>query len=209
MNTAPLRIAIVLSIAGTALLTAGCGGATKGQPPSSASGAPSGAPPQSTVDAAYKYSRCMRQHGVASFPDPHVVNSPGEHGMSIHVDPGITGSPDFNTAQKACAGIMGGPSNSNVGPSPQQEAARLKGILGFATCMRNHQVPSFPDPNAQGRLNAEMISAAGINLHAPAVDHAATACVSASGGQITAADVAQAESGNDSSSGSSSSASGG
>ena len=92
---------------------------------------------------------------------------------------------------------MPAPSNANAagGQSPQQEAAHLKGVLGFADCMRSHHVASFPDPNTQGDLTQAMLVAAGINVHAPAVDAAASACVSASDGQITAADVAQAEAG--------------
>jgi hypothetical protein len=56
-------------------------------------------------------------------------------------------------------------------------------------------VSNFPEPNAQGDLTPEMLTAAGINVHAPAVDAAASACVSASDGQISAANVAQAEAG--------------
>jgi hypothetical protein len=191
MTTIHPRIAIALSIAGTALLAAGCGGATKGKTPSGSAGAP----PPNIIATAYKYSRCMRQNGVANFPDPQIVNSAGQHGLSIHMTPAISGSPQFATAQKACAGIMPGPGNGNGGPSPQQQAAHLKGVLGFATCMRSHHVPTFPDPDQQGQLTPQMLGAAGINVHAPAVDAAAKVCVSASDGQITAADVAAAESG--------------
>jgi hypothetical protein len=137
----------------------------------------------------------MRQHGVADFPDPVVHSSATSQMIGIRVTPGITGSPSYTSAQKACAGIMPGPGNSNVGPSPQQQAAREKGLLGFATCMRRHQVPSFPDPNSNGRLSIQMVNAAGIDLHAPAVKTAAQECVSASDGQITAAAVAQAVNG--------------
>jgi hypothetical protein len=192
MRTAQLRPMIALAIATLALLAAGCGG---GKAKTSTSGAGGAEPPANVTSAAYKFSRCMRQHGVSSFPDPQVVNSAGQHGISIHITPAITGSPDFTPAQKACAGIMPAPSNANAGPSPQQEAAHLKGVVGFATCMRNHHVSNFPDPNAQGDLTEEMLTAAGINVHAPAVDAAASACVSASDGQITAADVAHAETG--------------
>jgi hypothetical protein len=192
MRTAQLRPMIALAIAALALLAAGCGGSGKAKTSSSAGGKP----PASITAAAYKYSRCMREHGVSSFPDPQVVNSAGQHGLSIHIDPAITGSPDFISAQKSCAGIMPAPSNGNAGgQSPQQEAAHLKGVLGFATCMRSHHVANFPDPDTQGDLTPEMLTSAGINVHAPAVDAAASACVSSSNGQITASDVAQAESG--------------
>lgn len=184
-----LRIPIVIAVAGTAVLVAGCGGAGK---PSSSGSSAAGIPPASIVSAAYKYSRCMRQHGVSSFPDPQVVNSAGQHGLSIHITPAIVGSPQFAVARTACKGIMPGAGNSNAGPSPQQVAAHLKGLVSFADCMRQHGVSSFPDPTAQGQFTLQMINAAGINLHAPAVRTAARGCVPASDGQIPAASVNQA-----------------
>jgi hypothetical protein len=172
----------MLATASAALLGAGCGG----QGPSSPQAA--GGPSRS-IDAAYKYARCMRQHGVASFSDPRVINEPGHQAVGIHITPAISGSPQFKTAQHACRGIM--PDNTN-GPSPQERAARLKGLLGFASCMRTHHVPTFPDPNSQGQLRPETLTAAGIDLHAPAVRAAARECVPASDGQVSAAQVAQA-----------------
>jgi hypothetical protein len=177
----------MLASASVALLVAGCGGNT----PSSTTGA--GGPSSRTLDAdAYKFSRCMREHGVPNFPDPKVINQPGHSGVGIQVTPALTGSPQFKTAQNACQGIMPGPGPGNGGPSPQQQAAHLKGLRSFATCMRSHRVPTFPDPNTQGQITSTMMSAAGINLRAPAVAAAATACVSSSGGQVNAAAVAQA-----------------
>ena len=179
------RIPVASAIAATVLLAAGCGGANKPSSGTSASGAAAGQ--SSGIAAAYKYSRCMRAHGVTSFQDPHVTSSAGHTSVGIMVNPSITGSPDFKSAQKACGGILPGPGNSNNGPSPAQQAAHLKGLLDFATCMRSHHVPSFPDPNAQGDITPAMLSAAGLNLHAPAVDSAAFACIPASNGVLTKA----------------------
>jgi hypothetical protein len=182
-----LRTTLVLASAGAALLVAGCGGNSPS--PTTGGGGASG----SGDRAAYTFSRCMRQHGVASFPDPIVTTNGNQHSVIVHITPALNGSPQFKTAQHACRGILPGPGKGNGGGlSPQQVAARVKGRLGFATCMRAHQVSTFPDPTSQGQLNLAMVRAAGINLHAPAVVAAARACVSASGGQITAAQVAQA-----------------
>jgi hypothetical protein len=182
-----LRTPLVLASASVALLVAGCG--ANSPSPTTGGGGPSG----SGDRAAYTFSRCMRQHGVANFPDPIVTSNGNQHSVIVHITPALNGSPQFKTAQHACRGILPGPGKGNVGGlSPQQVAARVKGRLGFATCMRAHQVPTFPDPTSQGQLNLAMVRAAGINLHAPAVVTAARACVSASGGQITAAQVAQA-----------------
>ena len=183
-------IAVSAAIASLALLAAGCGGTSPGGSPPTANGVP----PKSIVSAAFKNSSCMRDHGVPNVPDPQVINTPGQQGLILHLQPSVAASPQFKAAQKACRGILPAPGNGNVhvGESPQQMAEHLKGVLGFARCMRSHSVPSFPDPNAQGELSIEMVNAAGIDLHAPAVQAAARACVSASDGQITAADVYRA-----------------
>jgi len=52
-----------------------------------------------------KFSRCMRKHGVPSFPDPTFVNglwTPGDMGPSGGVDPS---SPKFEAAQNVCQRI--------------------------------------------------------------------------------------------------------
>jgi hypothetical protein len=186
-NTMQPRIAVVLAIAGGALLAAGCGGTVK-PPANSAAGAPGNG-----VAAAYRFSRCMRDHGVTSFPDPVVHSSAGHESVGIAVTPALTSSPAFSSAQKACQGIIpgSGPGGGN-GPSPQQVAAHVKGMVSFARCMRSHHVPTFPDPSTEGNVTPAMLSAAGVDLHAPAVRAAALACVPASQGQLTAAQITHA-----------------
>jgi hypothetical protein len=186
-----LRIPLILAIVSAALLAAGCGG--KASPGSASTNG--GAVPRTIVSAAYKYSSCMRKNGVESFPDPTVVNQPGQHGLTIHLSPGVAGSPSFDAARKACGHILPSPANGNGGESPQQLAAHLKGVVAFASCMRSHGFSTFPDPTTQGQLTPEMLSAAGINLHAPAVQSVGKACVPASEGQITDADVEAATAG--------------
>jgi hypothetical protein len=183
-------IPIVLASAGAAVLIAGCGGGGK---PTAGVGAGAGSgPPKDFASAAYKYSACMREHGVTSFPDPKVVNEPGHQAVGIHVTPAMTGSPAFAAAHKACNSILPDSGPSNVGPSPQQVQARIKGLVSFASCMRSHHVLTFPDPTTQGQLSLTMVQAAGIDLRAPAVQSAARACVPASQGQLTEAQVTRA-----------------
>ncbi|MGZ4286692.1 MAG: hypothetical protein ACXVW5_21050 [Solirubrobacteraceae bacterium] len=50
-------------------------------------------------------------------------------------------------------------------PAPGNGGARDQGphkqvLLAFAHCLRAHGVNGFPDPNANGQLTTEMISAA-------------------------------------------------
>lgn len=168
----------------TAVLLAACGGSSK------PSGSGSGGSSHGGVTAANveKYPDCMRTHGVTNFPDAQV------HGNSVQItiNPSITGSPAFNSAQKACVHLLPAGGRQLDGGSAAQQRARFEGLLAFAACIRTHGFPGFPDPNRQGRLTIEMITQAGINLEQPAVRQAGDACVPASHGQITDADVARA-----------------
>jgi hypothetical protein len=169
----------------TAFAVAGCGGSNK--PPATAGGSPSKDP---GVQAAYRFSACMRQHGVSSFPDPVVHTSGNSQSIGIKVDPTITGSPAFKSAQNACKGILPGPG------SPAQQQARIRyriqHFVAFAACMRSHGITSFPDPNSQGDIPQTLLAQAGINIHLPNVIAAARACVPESGGLLTQAAISQA-----------------
>ena len=176
-----------LALAGlTAVLVAACGGGAK-KPP--ASGSSAAASQNNGVQAAYRYSACMRTHGVTNFQDPHVHTSGNSVQVAVRVDPAITGSPHFKSAQQACAHILPGMAN---GPTQDETRAHTEALLAFARCMRQHGFPKFPDPDSQGHLDAAALSAAGINLQQPAIKPAAYACVGLTHGIITRADINQA-----------------
>src|SRR5580704_682779 len=175
----PRAIPTALFAVAVALLVSACGGSKK-PPASTVSGRSAGT--NSVVKDAYRYSACMRSHGVTNFGDPHVSSNGNSVQIAVHVDPAITESPDFKSAQKSCAHIMPAPSN---GPSPAQVQAHTDAILAFAKCMREHGFPKFPDPNNQGQLSPSALSQAGINLQQPAIKPAAYACVPLTHGIIT------------------------
>lgn len=174
-HLASLSALFVLAV----VLLAACGGSNK---PSSSGSSEAAA---SSLD---KYPTCMRDHGVISFPDPHVN---GNH-LTLQITPSIIASPAFKSAQKACAYLTPAGAGQINGPGPAQQKARTEGLLAFAACVREHDFPNFPDPTSQGQLTLTMITQAGINLQQPALRQAADACVSASQGQITKLNVAQA-----------------
>jgi hypothetical protein len=169
-----------IAIASLTLLAAGCGGS--GKSPTTAS--------QNPVQAAFRYSACMRNHGVTNFPDPQVTNNDGEQAIRIQAV-GPKGSPRFNAAQKACQGILP-PSGNGPQESAQQRHTRRADALSFARCMRSHGVTAFPDPTAQGDLSVAMVQAQGINVHSPAVLRVVRACLPASHGALTPAKVSAA-----------------
>jgi hypothetical protein len=166
-----------------ALLAAGCGSAGPTTTTTGSATAGTGGP----AAAAFQYARCMRQHGVTSFPDPHVTSTPGSGSVRIsQMAPASAGnSPAFKSAAKACQGILATP--QNAGPSPGQP--NKQDLLAFAHCLRSHGISGFPDPNAQGRLTGQMIAAAGIDYRSRTFETAGDACVGVTHGAITRAEV--------------------
>ena len=193
MTTSPhiiSRAKPFLAAAGAVLLLAGCGSSKN----DNAAGGGQQQPSQNIVSDAYRYSACMRTHGVPSFPDPHVVVSkPGEQAIGIHPLPqSVASSPQFKAAQEACKGIMPAPGNESAKERTEQGRARAQYLLAFAQCLRSHGVQGFPDPTPQGQLTLQTIHAAGIDLQAPSFVSAARACVGVTHGAITFAQVEQA-----------------
>jgi hypothetical protein len=176
------RVAVM--VAGVAVVLSACGSSSN---TSTTSSTPS---PGSFVAKAYEYSACMRNHGVTNFPDPKVTTNGNQQQIAIRaVGPK---SPKFQTAQKACAGILPTPSKADLAAQAAAQRQRKQDLLSFALCMRGRGVNGFPDPGAQGQLTLAMVTAAGVDLHSPQVAAAARACVPASHGAITQAAVAQA-----------------
>jgi hypothetical protein len=169
------RIILALLVAPVA---AGCG---SNKPTTSAGTASASSPGAS----AYAYSRCMRSHGVTNFPDPKVSVSGNSARVAIAVNPSITGSPKFNSAQKACSKILPAPTGDDK--SEQQAHARI--LLAFARCVRSKGIHDFPDPNAEGQLPLPTIVAAGVDIHSRQLLDAATSCVGVTHGEITAAQI--------------------
>lgn len=124
----------------------------------------------------------MRSHGVPNIPDP--TTSPREFKNALN-----TRSPAVLSAESACRHLL--PGGGQPSQSPARSQAQIAAVLAFARCMRNHGFPNFPDPTSSGDLSHEMLANAGINLHQPAVQPAADACVSVTHGVITKTDVAR------------------
>lgn len=166
-------------VAATLPLAAACGGS-----PAPTQGQSSKTPAQQ----AFAYARCIRAHGVPAFPDPQVVTTPGSVGIRQAVPAGAGLSPAFTAAQKACRGIMPAPGKGGGGDHGPGKPV----LLAFAHCLRAHGMTGFPDPNADGQLTIEMISAAGVDIHTRSFLSAAKACVGVTHGAITMAQVATA-----------------
>jgi hypothetical protein len=159
-----------------ASLAAGCGGSPK--------------PAARTHNTPLGYAQCMQSHGVANFPDP------GRNG-AIDKDQIIAlgNGPQIAVASKDCQHAMPASGLGPGGLASLPPRTRFTDAMAFARCVRKHGFLNFPDPTRSGDLTPQMITAAGINLHQPAVLQAGDACVSASHGGITRAMVARAVAG--------------
>lgn len=185
MTTRSLSL-LSLAAAAVVLPLAGCGASGNQNTTSPSNNKPKSF--QTFAAAAVKYAECIRRHGVPNFPNPQIVDKPGEHGIRQGVPEGVGGSPRFKPAQSACKGILPAPENGGAANAAEQHAHEQT-ILAFAHCLRSHGVPDFPDPTTQGQLTPTTIRAAGVDLQAPSFLAAAKVCVSATHGAITLAQV--------------------
>jgi hypothetical protein len=133
-----------------ALALAGCGDsgddgdgiATAGDDPTEQSDSGddgTGAPTEDEIyEAQLAYVECMREHGI-DMDDPQ----PGEPlRLRIEGDP-----EEAQAAQEACQDLL--PQQGPGGANPEEAQERM---LGFAECMRENGVESFPDPQPGGGI---------------------------------------------------------
>jgi hypothetical protein len=90
-------------------------------------------------------AQCIREHGVANFPDP--VVSAGQLTLPGDNEP----PPGADAAVAACRSILERLPASALGegddaPGPEDVTQLLK----FAQCIREHGIPDWPDPKADG-----------------------------------------------------------
>lgn len=142
-----IRDAGCAAAAGVALLAAACGGSPTNQVAKIGSTAiqTSTSSNASTASAqqnrAVAFSRCMRSHGVPSFPDP---TRGGEIPKVSLQQVGVSNS-QLQAAQQACKSLW--PTVS----AAQQQQVRAQ-ALRFSRCMRNHGIRDFPDPDTNGGI---------------------------------------------------------
>jgi hypothetical protein len=184
----PLILTSVVAVAAFSLLAAGCGG---GGSPGVANVASSTSAATTTTQneaaVAVAFSRCMRSHGVPTFPDPSTTEP---HALKATAQRLAASNPRFTAAARACNHLL--PNGGSSQEAAQRQRTQLADELSFARCMRSRGVTRFPDPTAQGGLTVEMVQAQGIDVHSPAVLRVVQACLPASHGALTPAKVREA-----------------
>jgi hypothetical protein len=157
------------------VLVAGCGGSAG----SSTSVAGASASATSAVESGVAFSRCIRSHGVPSFPDPKVS------GQTVRMgSPRTVRSPAFQAAAHSCQRLL---PKGPPGPEPPSGQAQTR-MLKTSACMRKHGIAGFPDPATSPPSNSAGYSGIvghggyylaipkSIDTSSPAFEQAAGAC---------------------------------
>lgn len=171
-----LTILLLTAVGGIAL--AACGSSSPGSSTSSA---------QFHADA-IAFAKCMRSHGIPSFPDPgsnggglqiKASGGPGGPPQTLTVGGTPIAATTFRTAMQSCRSKL--PNGGH--PTAQQLAKIRAGALAMARCMRSHGVPKFPDPQFSsgpgGRFGIRLglgTGSAGIDPNSPAFQNAIKIC---------------------------------
>jgi hypothetical protein len=156
------KAGVAVTLAGTVLLAAACGGGGSAGPAAS---------PSRLYRQSLTYSRCMRSHGVPDFP----ILKQGPGGKLVHpLSPpaGMLTAPGYDGAFRACLrlAVVGG------GSPARYRAAALKG-LQQSECMRAHGITGYPSPGAlDGGLHEPDFTAIGLDPHTLQFQMASEAC---------------------------------
>lgn len=94
------------------------------------------------------FSRCMRSHGVANFPDPQPGQTNAKFPDAQQL--GVSSSA-YQVAYNACQHLL--PAGTDDQFPPAEVQLLLIGMLKFSQCMRHHGVSNWPDPtlDSEGR----------------------------------------------------------
>ena len=122
--------------AALSLVAAGCGGSSRNV-------ATVATPATARAPAGLlTYARCMRSHGVPTFPDP---TSSGGISKPEVVNARKANPSRFDSADLGCGHLL---SSSGLGPQqPTITEADRTDYLRAAACMRARGFPQFPDPS--------------------------------------------------------------
>jgi hypothetical protein len=118
-----------------------------------------------------QFSQCIRAHGIPNFPDPIVEG--GELKMPSSTTDYKELLRNNRAAGEACNHIIAGlPAHAGRSPQPVTQQ-KMQMLVRFAQCVRQHGVPNWPDPDANGDFP---LAAAGITGKTPPVAAALEAC---------------------------------
>jgi hypothetical protein len=147
-ETMSRKLGPLAALAAVALIGAGC----SDEPDENGSGADANAGYENAV----KFSECMRDNGVAEFPDPDASGSLTVDGVlnGSSIDPN---GPAWEQAMGACKDLQPPGFTGDEEVTAEEQEQRLE----FAQCIRENGVEDFPDPAPDAPLvNTNLIPSA-------------------------------------------------
>ncbi|MCP2322168.1 hypothetical protein HDA40_000675 [Hamadaea flava] len=144
--TRPVAALFVTALLTTVMSACQSGGAEP-SPGSVGSTAPGGRP-QQIAALAREYAQCVRDHGIPNFPDPTISDGNVSYAGGDSIKTAVAAHPEAIAACKSIQDRL-----SQVGGKNWRPTARdLQKLVEFAKCIREHGVPEWPDPDADGRF---------------------------------------------------------
>jgi hypothetical protein len=132
-----------------ALAVAALAGCHSAAPSAGASPKATSMTDQQILGIGRQYAQCVRDHGVANFPDMIVVAGQLTLPDDASGDAGDAALRANPAARDACASILQQlPASAQKNTVPSAEDRQK--LLQYAQCMRDHGVPEWPDPAADG-----------------------------------------------------------
>ncbi|MBU2668066.1 hypothetical protein KOI35_31605 [Actinoplanes bogorensis] len=132
------------------LLTAGCSGGGGGSPTTPESSAPGR---QQLLALGQEWVQCLRDHGLTRMPDAQLSQ---DGYLQFVPDRSYNWKDDLvkrRSIIEACQSIEDRYPPNAFRPKDQPSAGDLRKLAEFATCIRAHGLPAFPDPNQAGAFD--------------------------------------------------------
>jgi hypothetical protein len=170
MMTRTQAIAVGGLVLSMLLLTA----CSSGTPAPSVAHLASPASISASTDALQLAGQCLRQQGLANFPDPAVATDGPAAGRAILDKSALKGYPVavVNQALNACHTVLD-QANLLSGQSSSVSSQEIQTRLALARCIRAHGVPNFPDPNP---TTGDVTPPPGLTKTSPSILAALAAC---------------------------------
>jgi len=131
--------ALIALLAGALAACGGTGGPTVSQSPGTMSD-------EQIMAIVREHGECVRSHGVPDFVDPTLENGRLKGGGP----PEGADDTTVDAAMLACKEIWARLPATVVQGDPPPTAAEIEGMRRFSACVREHGIPDWPDPSADG-----------------------------------------------------------
>jgi hypothetical protein len=134
------RLLVVLTVLAGSLAACSSGGKAPGASSAASSGA------QQALEIGRRFAQCARGHGYPGFPDPVIDGTKlkyGDWGPQVQEQSrAVSRVPECKAIQDRLHEL----GDAHARPS----AADLAKLKAFASCMRDHGITGWPDPEADG-----------------------------------------------------------